>query len=177
MSSTAKILPHYTIEEWEKWEDRWELIEGIPYAMSPLPVPLHQIICGNLFSILKDALKDCEQCKVYLPLDYKISEDTILQPDILVVCGEIKNKYLDFAPALVAEVLSPSTALKDRHSKFSIYEQQGISYYLIIDPVKKILEVYELIKGNYTFQNAPQNFAFSFANECNAKISFAKLFE
>jgi Uma2 family endonuclease len=177
MSTTAKILPHYTVKEWEKWEDSWELIEGIPYAMSPLPVPLHQIICGNLYSILKDALSDCKQCKVYLPIDYKISEDTILQPDILVVCGEIKNKYLDFAPALIAEVLSPSTALKDRHSKFSIYEQQGISYYLIIDPGKKMLEIYKLVNGNYTLQNPPQNFAFSFANECNAEASFANLFE
>ncbi len=53
------------------------------------------------------------------------------------MCGEIKNKYLDFAPALVAEILSPSTVLKDRHSKFSIYEQQGILYYLIIDIEKK----------------------------------------
>ncbi len=100
-----------------------------------------------------------------------------MQPDILVVCGEIKNKYLDFAPALVAEVLSPSTALKDKHSKFSIYEQQGISYCLIIDPGKKMLEIYKLVNGNYTLQNPPQNFAFSFANEYNAEASFANLFE
>ena len=177
MSATAKILPHYTVEEWEKWEDKWELIEGIPYAMSPLPVPLHQTICGNLFSILKNALEDCKQCKVYLPLDYKISEDTILQPDILVVCGEIKNKYLDFPPALVAEILSPSTALKDRHSKFSIYEQQGIFYYLIIDPVKNILEIYALNDKKYILQKIEENFTFSFNEECSPDVSFVDLFK
>lgn len=177
MSSTAKILPHYTVEEWERWEGKWELIEGIPYAMSPLPVPEHQAICGNLFSILKDSLKEYKQCKVYLPIDYKVSEDTILQPDILVVCGEIKNKYLDFAPSLVAEVISPSTALKDRHAKFRIYERQRISYYLIIDHIKKIIEVYELVNAKYTLQNTSEDFTFSLDEECKAIACFENLFE
>ena len=68
MSFTAKILPYYTIEDWEQWEGKWELIEGIPYAMSPMPVPDHQRICANLFSILREAIKDCKQWQVYLPL-------------------------------------------------------------------------------------------------------------
>lgn len=177
MGATAKILPHYTLEEWERWEDRWELIEGIPYAMSPLPVPEHQAVSGNLFSILREALKNCKSCRVYLPLDYKISEDTILQPDILIVCGEIKNKYLDFPPALVAEILSPSTALKDRHTKFTIYEQQSIPYYLIIDASQKTLEVYALNDGKYILENATENFTFSFEKECTAEVSFSNLFE
>lgn len=66
-------------------------------------------------------------------VDYIIADDTILQPDMLVVCREITKKYLDFAPGLVVEVLSPSTALKDRHTKYYLYEQQGIKYYLIVD--------------------------------------------
>lgn len=176
MNTTAKILPHYSISEWEKWNDKWELIEGIPYAMSPLPVPKHQIIAGNLFSILKEALKECKHCKVYLPLDYKISGDTILQPDILVVCGEIKNKYLDFPPALVAEILSPATALKDRHFKFDIYQQQGIPYYLIIDPAKNLLEIYAFKNGKYLLQNISKPFTFSFNKECIMKVTFANLF-
>ena len=177
MSAIAKILPYYTVEEWERWKDQWELIEGIPFAMSPSPVPKHQIISGNLFSILKDALKDCKPCKVYLPIDYKIANDTILQPDILVVCGEIKNKYLDFTPALIAEILSPSTALKDRHYKYNIYEQQGISYYLIIDPENNILEIYALIDGKYQLQNTSGPFTFSFNSECIKQLSFSDLFE
>jgi Uma2 family endonuclease len=176
MSSAAKILPHYTIAEWGNWTDQWELIEGIPHAMSPLPVPKHQIISGNLFSILKEALKACKHCKVYLPLDYKISDDTILQPDILIVCGEIKDKYLDFAPALVAEILSPSTALKDRHYKFDIYQQQGIPYYLIIDPSKNMLEIYLLEDDKYIFKTVSEPFTFSFDEECKIQVSFSELF-
>ncbi len=110
-------------------------------------------------------------------MDYKISDDTILQPDILVVCGEIKNKYLDFVPALVAEILSPSTALKDRPFKFDIYQQQGIPYYLIIDPANNILEIYELKDGKYLLQNTTKPFTFSFDAKCIKKVSFFDLFE
>ena len=64
MLSPIKILPHYTYEEYCQWEGRWELIEGIPYAMSPTPVPRHQWISCNIKSELKDAIKKalCKNC-------------------------------------------------------------------------------------------------------------------
>jgi Uma2 family endonuclease len=77
---------------------------------------------------------------------------TLLQPDILIVCGEIKKKYLDFPPALVVEILSPATALKDRHTKYEFYEQQGVKYYLIVDADKKTIEVSELKAKKYEMQ-------------------------
>ena len=84
-----------------------ELFAGHPVAMSPTAVPRHQLIAAALRSELYFALKSCKTCKAYDPLDYKISEDTILVPDILVVCGKITKKFLDFTPSLVAEILSP----------------------------------------------------------------------
>ena len=86
----------------------------------------------------------CKNSKTYQPIDYRVADDTIVQPDMLVVCGEITKKYLDFPPALVAEILSPVTALKNRHSKFSIYEKQGIAYYIIISPETEEAEIYQL---------------------------------
>src|SRR4051794_12296684 len=109
MSGAAKILPYYTYDEWVNWEGQWELIDGIPYAMSPMLVPDHQRIGSNLIIEFGNELKKCRECNVYQPLDYKVSEDTIIQPDLLVVCGVIDKKFLDFPPVLVAEVLSPST--------------------------------------------------------------------
>ena len=146
MGVINKILPHYTYDDWLHWEGRWELIEGHPIAMSPTPIPSHQRVAAELITELTLALRKtkCKHCHVYDPLDYKISEDTILEPDILIVCGEIKKKYLDFPPILVVEILSPSTALKDRHTKYEFYEQQGVKYYLIVDADKKTIEVYEL---------------------------------
>lgn len=150
MGSSVKILPHYTYEDLKGWQDQWELIDGFPYAMSPAPVPMHQFIATNLVAEFRESLKHagCSDCKATIYLDYKVSDDTILQPDVLIVCGKIEGKFLDFAPALVVEILSPATALKDRNNKYAIYEKQLIPYYLIIDPDKKIVEIYKLNSEN-----------------------------
>jgi hypothetical protein len=89
--NAIKILPHYTYSDYLHWEGKWEVIEGIPYAMSPAPVPAHQRISSNLSIEFGNPLKQCNKCNIYQPIDYLISEDTILQPDLLIVCGEIKK--------------------------------------------------------------------------------------
>ena len=63
-----------------------------------------------------------------------------MQPDLLIVCDEIKQSYLDFPPVLVVEIISPSTALKDRNNKLNVYQHFGIKYYLIIDRIKILLK-------------------------------------
>lgn len=151
MSSAIKILPHYTYEDYCKWEGRWELIDGIPHAMSPAPSPQHQFIATNIQSELRNAIKKsgCKNCRTYNFIDVKISEDTILQPDALVVCGKINKPYLDFPASIVVEILSPSTALKDQNVKYDLYEKLGVSYYLIIDADKKEINVCRLDNGKY----------------------------
>lgn len=140
MAMPQKILPHYTFEDWQHWDGVWELIEGHPIAMSPSPIPAHQRVAAEIRTELTLALRasKCTHCRTYDPLDFKISDDTIFVPDILIICGEVKKKYLDFPPALVGEILSPSSALRDRNTKFQYYEQQGIPYYLIVDVEKKV---------------------------------------
>jgi hypothetical protein len=94
MSSAYKILPHYTYEDYYRWEGQWELIDGIPYAMSPAPRPEHQNIAGNLHAEIRSALKKSGcSCKAYQPIDYKISNDTILNPDLLIVYKPIKEAF------------------------------------------------------------------------------------
>lgn len=179
MSSAVKILPHYIYEDYVQWEGRWELIDGIPYAMSPAPVPKHQWVSTNLATEFRVALKNCKNnCRVYQPLDYKITDDTILQPDMLVVCGEIYKKFLDFPPALVAEILSPSTALKDRHTKFEIYQLQGVPYFLIINCDIEIVEIYRLQNGTYELADSGRKaqFTFQFGN-CSVPIHFSEIWD
>jgi len=150
------------------------LIEGMPYAMSPAPLPEHQDINLALGGILKTALKEsCGKCKVYLPIDWKINENTVVQPDLLVVCKEIKKKFLDFTPSLTVEILSPATAYKDRHEKFELYEQEGVQYYLIIDPQFKKVEIFELTKGKYQLSNTTSgNFTFILEDDCRFSVNF-----
>ncbi|MGI8952282.1 MAG: Uma2 family endonuclease [Chitinophagaceae bacterium] len=172
MSSAYKILPHYTYNDWVHWEGKWELIEGIPFAMRPSPVPKHQrvgaeIITEFIFEIRKFG---CKKCRVYAPIDFKISDDTILEPDILIVCGEIKKKYLDFPPVLVVEILSIATMLKDRNTKFHLYEQQGVKFFLIVDTEKEVIEIYELVSGIYQLQTLNNEGLFKFELEEDCKI-------
>lgn len=177
MSKPVRILPHYTYDDWVNWQGQWELIDGIPYAMSPMPVPAHQRIGGNLFTEFRNHLKNCKECNAYQPIDYKIAEDIIVQPDLLIVCGRIDKKYLDFPPNLVVEILSPSTALKDRHSKFQIYEEQQIKYYIIISPDKEEAEVYIIKNGLYQLEHTARDFTydFSFEHDCNARVDFKEI--
>jgi Uma2 family endonuclease len=178
MSGAYKLLPHYTYNEWKLWEGKWELIDGIPYAMSPSPLPRHQKVAAELRYELTSALKKskCDKCNAYDPLDYKITDDTILIPDILIVCDEIKKPYLDFAPSLVVEILSPSTALKDRNTKYQLYEQQQIKYYLIIDTDTREIEIYELKDDKYVLQAFSTPFTFELAADCNIVAELGNIF-
>jgi Uma2 family endonuclease len=179
MNGAQKILPHYTYNDWIHWEGRWELINGFPIAMSPMPMPKHQRIASAIKTELTLALRKakCKKCSVYDPLDYKVADDTILVPDALVVCGKITKAYLDFPPALVVEVLSPSTVLRDRNTKHSFYRKQGVKYYLIIDSDKKIIEIYKLKNKKYELQLYTENFSFYIEEGCTITPDFSLIWE
>ena len=175
MSIAEKYRPYYTYDDYCQWEGRWELIEGMPYAMSPLPVPEHQRVSLKLSLLFENALANCKECTVYPPLDWKISDDTIVQPDVLIVCKRIEKKYLDFPPVLVIEVLSPGTAAKDRGEKVELYQSQKVRYYLIVDAQFKRIEVYELLKNKYELVSLnPESFDFHLGENCSAAVRFAQ---
>ncbi len=177
MRITQNILPHYTYEDYKLWEGKWELIDGFPIAMRPSPVPRHQLVAASLRAEISIALKKCNYCRVYDPIDYLISEDTIVQPDIMVLCKKPTKKFIDFPPSLVAEILSPSTALRDRNTKFELYQNEGIKYYLIVDADAKKIEVYQLVNNSYALvnENASEEFEFTFEEECKAKVNLADI--
>lgn len=119
---------YYTVADWENWNDPWELIHGQPYCMSPAPSFRHQDINSQLLIELGIKLKKCGKCIAIMPVNWQISEDTVVQPDLIVICKEVSTNRLYFAPSAVFEILSPSTQRKDRTIKFDIYESQRVSY-------------------------------------------------
>ncbi|MEO5893860.1 MAG: Uma2 family endonuclease [Ferruginibacter sp.] len=182
MHSAIKILPHYTYEDYCQWEGRWELIEGIPYAMSPAPAPRHQWISSNTKAEIRGAIKKsrCKNCKVYDFIDIKVADDTILQPDAVVVCKDITKPYLDFPATLVVEILSPSTAMKDQNNKFYIYQSQKIPYYIIIDVDKNEIEVYHLKDDDkYQLEKIDLDLPYTFILDpgCNADLVLNNIWE
>jgi len=143
-----EYLPSYTYLDYEQWEGKWELIDGIPYAMAPAPGWYHQKINGRLFAALDEALKICNQCEANMPINWKIGDMTIVEPDVVVVCKPFEEGlYLTKTPEIIFEILSPSTAEKDRTLKYELYRGKGVGYYIIVHPIEKIAEVFLLDAG------------------------------
>jgi len=147
----------YTYADYCKWDDseRWELIDGVPYAMAPAPTQQHQEISSEIHRQLANFLKG-KPCKVFhAPFDVRLNadgkDDTVCQPDLLVVCDSAKldGKCCNGAPDLVIEILSPSTARLDRMVKFQQYLRAGIPEYWIVDPETKTVQVCILQGGVY----------------------------
>ena len=126
----------FSLDQWRSWpeNERWELIDGIAYAMSPAPRIPHQNHAGNLFRKLGNFIeeKPCQPfmapADVYLLDNSEDGTDTVVQPDVLVVCDEAKvhDDGIHGAPDFVAEVLSESTTYKDWNVKKTLYERCGV---------------------------------------------------
>ena len=142
-------LPHYTWDDYQLWEGRWEIINGVAYAMSPAPSIKHQRINTKIVTQLDQLLSNCESCFGVMPVDWKIADDTVVQPDVSIVCGPIEEQYLKKPPLVIFEILSPSTAKKDKSTKFRLYQDNGVKYYCLIDPETEVAEVYVLKKKKY----------------------------
>jgi Uma2 family endonuclease len=173
---TPEELPHYVYEDYALWEGRWELIEGIPYAMKPSPDFRHQRISLKIARLLDEALDGCDVCRAVLPVDWRVTEDTVVQPDNMVICYRPSGAFLTKAPALIFEILSPSTARKDKRTKYGIYEREGVAYYCIVDPENKATEIYRLDEGRYVKQMDAVDELFAFdLGKCRIKFDFARI--
>ncbi len=173
------FLPNYRYKDYINWEGDWELIGGIAYAMSPAPSIEHQEINGKIIYQLMSKLKGCKNCKVLPEVDWKIDEETVVRPDTLVICNLNGSKaYLDKAPEIIFEVLSPSTKKKDRNLKSILYAINGVKYYILVEPAGNFAEVYKLENGKYYLEGEfkEQSYNFEF-NGCKIEFSFKDIFE
>ncbi|MGE5341648.1 MAG: Uma2 family endonuclease [Candidatus Omnitrophota bacterium] len=176
-------LPHYTYEDYAQWKDDWELIRGIPYAMVPAPLIGHQRISSRIDRQLSELLDDCSQCESLCAVDWQITEDTVVRPDVLVVCHENKDIgiiKLEKTPIIVFEILSPSTRRKDRGIKYQLYEKAGVTYYCMVDPESKSADVFLLQPQKETYQPADpfQDGMMTFdLGPCRIRFDFGKIFK
>jgi Uma2 family endonuclease len=157
----VKTERRYTYADYCHWPDdeRWELIEGVPYGMSPAPARAHQDVTGELFFQIRSQLES-RTCKVYsAPFDVRLprpgeadeQSDTVVQPDISVICDpdKLDERGCRGAPDWIIEVLSPKTAVKDQVQKRALYERHGVREYWLVHPVDRVLTVYRLEAEGY----------------------------
>jgi Uma2 family endonuclease len=130
-----------------------ELIDGALYDMAPAPSVEHQRVVLRLAFAIEAALRGGAgqgrpPCEVLpAPMDVVLAADSVVQPDLSVVCDRTKTadgRFVAGAPDLVIEVLSPSTAVKDRREKRRLYESAGVCEYLTVSPDEHYAEYYRL---------------------------------
>jgi Uma2 family endonuclease len=156
MESTAKNLQQkFSYADYLNWPqgERFELIDGIAYDMSPAPGTVHQTVSGELFGIIWQFLKN-KKCRVFsAPFDVRLPEMkkatdaetfTVVQPDITVICDEnkIDERGCKGAPDVVIEILSQSSAYRDETEKLLLYEKHGVKEYWIVNPDAKYVMIY-----------------------------------
>lgn len=146
----------YTYGDYLQWtnEERWEIINGVPYLMSPAPSSEHQRISREIGRQFANYLlgKNCESFSapfdVRLPQEDENEEEitNVVQPDLVVICdrSKIDQRGCKGIPDMIIEILSYSTAKKDLNEKFNLYERSGVKEYWVVFTGEKAVEVYQL---------------------------------
>jgi len=160
----------YSYRDYLQWDDdeRWELIDGVPYNMTPAPSRKHQEILRQLLTCFAVYLEG-KTCKVYpAPFDVRLADKVqqdediihVVQPDITVVCdpSKLDDRGCKGTPDLLVEIISPSTSKKDRREKYILYEKFGVKEYWIVDPSNESVEIYHL-QSDGKFERPPEVFS------------------
>ena len=161
MALAQRDQQHHTYADYLGWpeEVRSELIDGVAWMMAPAPDLGHQEIAGEVFRQLANRLEG-HSCRAFIaPVDVRLPKaaetdediDTVVQPDVLVVCdpGKLDRRGVRGAPDLVVEVLSPATAAHDHVRKRRIYERAGVREYWLVHPTDRMVTIYRLAGAEY----------------------------
>lgn len=142
----------HTVHDWVKWPGDWELWYGEAVALQP-PVFGHGDSQSELNYLIRDQLRRKEgcRCKVAVEVDWLVSIETGVRPDLVIVCDRDidPDERLKHAPRLIGEILSPSTSKIDREAKWDLYADRGVGFYLLVDPKTRTVEANHLVDGAY----------------------------
>ncbi|MBS1512621.1 MAG: Uma2 family endonuclease [Bacteroidetes bacterium] len=160
----------FTYADYLTWhfKERIELIRGRIFKMSPAPGFTHQRISLKILLSFHQFLKDKPCLGLAAPVDVKLKGkpfrkrklrddeiQTVVQPDIIVVCDEEKlrdDRCVDGAPELVVEILSPGNTKTETKYKFDLYEENGVLEYWVVYPEYKQIYVYLLNEATERFE-------------------------
>ena len=156
-----EVAPRFTYRDYLRQSDdkRYELIEG-ELVLAPTPSPLHQGLVTRILRLLHTHVSARNLGAVLAaPLDVVLSDENVLQPDVLFVATDrldiITQTHVAGAPDLVVEILSKSSVNRDRIAKRDIYRRYGVKEYWIVDPVGKSIEVFTGSPQVHTVKNGP----------------------
>lgn len=181
---SASYGESYTYADYLTWQvkERFEILKGRLFKMSPAPNRRHQKISRELTRNFFKTFKKYSPCEVYIaPFDVRLpgksekDEDveTVFQPDLCVICNEEKldDKGCIGAPDLIVEILSPGNSSKEMKHKFEIYEEAGVREYWIVNPQEELILCYVLKNGIFVGLR-PQIVGDTFQSQIFPELSF-----
>lgn len=161
MGLPRRDAAYHTYADYLGWPEdvRYELIDGVAYLMGPAPLRVHQELVGEIFRQAANALEG-KPCRAFVaPFDVRLPKgdeadelvDTVVQPDVLVVCDQAKldTRGMRGAPDWVVEVLSPASSSHDQTVKLAAYERAGVPEVWLVHPTDRVVTVYRLAGGVY----------------------------
>jgi len=174
-----EAIEYYTYSDYKYWDGEWELIDGVPMAMSPAPMIRHQVLAYRVAMELDRSIEDkCDRCLVFGEADYKVDEVTLLKPDVVLLCDEPNLNHITKAPEIVVEVISPSTARRDEKVKYEIYESEKVAYFVLVYPDDDRAKIYKLAEdGKYSKEGDFSVDSYRFEETlCKAVIDWKRVF-
>ena len=168
----------YTYQDYLLWKGDWELVNGYPYAMAPSPIKDHQWFGKTFIRKIENKLEEngsnCN-CQAFYELDWIIDDETVVRPDCVVLCNtSADDNYITKPPSLIVEISSHSTKLRDRNTKYNLYEMKAVKFYVIADTEKKTVDVFELINEKYV---SKKDTHFQLSTECAIDFDVYNLWE
>jgi Uma2 family endonuclease len=147
--------------------------------MSPSGFASHGSTTAQITAAFCNAIDavDC-QAETLVEIDWIISANTVVRPDVAVICGRRPEKHIESAPAIIAEVLSPSTRQNDLTFKRELYEKHQVQWYLIFDPEPKTITALKLsADGKYeTLPDVSNPLEGTICGDCDLKIDLQRVF-
>lgn len=190
MAPAPRLARRFTYADYCRWpdEERWELIDGIAWDMSPGPSTAHQEVSTRLGYLLYGHFRE-RGCRVFAaPVDVLLpaadeadeAVGTVVQPDLVVVCDpeKVREANIRGAPDLVVEILSPSTVRKDEGIKRARYQRAGVPEYWLVHPVDHMVHRYALGEGGYRLPDVfgPEDGGFASTRFPELSVDLVELF-
>ena len=173
-----KFIPNYKVSDYQNWEGSWELWDGVAVAMTPTPLGKHQKALTRLGQLILNALDfaECKECDVAVELDWIVSENTVVRPDLSICCDSNIDRFIETPPTLISEILSESTEYKDRTAKRTLYAEQGVLYYLMLDVESQSVELLRLAGESYETMESKDIVEFHLSHGCTIQVERAQIF-
>ena len=177
MSTAPEYQPRYTIDDYRTWQGDWELWKGVAVAMTRSPFGRHSRLLIDVGSALKSAIEAANcNATVLGEIDWIVAKDTVLRPDLLVVCGREPERHVEETPAIVVEILSDSTRERDQVHKRMIYQQQSVPIYLMVDSEASQFTALKLQEnGQYAEMEFSSLLSLKICDDCSMTVSIRQL--